>query len=296
LNRDGKLSMLAQLLDRVRKRTTAPRGAAPGLAPSAKESPVEARAAERDVMQPTAPPQPIATPDRASPPPSHAGELSSEPPPLDLDSESEEGPPSAPRLREGLLAESEETAEERDFAADDIPIKTPPPESGRQYVAPVAAASDSSEDVDIDISVTEGEITPLPEEPSTPPPEPAPEQLRMPAPTADMGLPRLSFVSEPEIEFHVRPRAKVPERPVPDLLPTASEAPPPVASVPVRLMAQPAGEGPAAAIPVEVWASTHAPAALHGRVASFVGQNASFDPKSFGELLEATLQLGEDRS
>jgi hypothetical protein len=28
-------------------------------------------------------------------------------------------------------------------------------------------------------------------------------------------------------------------------------------------------------------------------VASFVGQNASFAPKSFGELLDASLQLGE---
>jgi hypothetical protein len=47
------------------------------------------------------------------------------------------------------------------------------------------------------------------------------------------------------------------------------------------------------AAPVEVWASTLAPRELRGQVASFVGQNVSFAPKSFGELLDASLALGE---
>ncbi len=55
-------------------------------------------------------------------------------------------------------------------------------------------------------------------------------------------------------------------------------------------MAQP---GHATAAPVEVWASTHAPRDLRGQVASFVGQNVSFAPKSFGELLDASIGLGE---
>jgi hypothetical protein len=57
-------------------------------------------------------------------------------------------------------------------------------------------------------------------------------------------------------------------------------------------MAQPAAETSGAA-PVEVWASTHAPPALRGNVATFVGQNATFAPKSFGELVDASLELGE---
>jgi hypothetical protein len=32
---------------------------------------------------------------------------------------------------------------------------------------------------------------------------------------------------------------------------------------------------------------------MRGQVANFVGQNASFAPKSFGELLDASLTLGE---
>jgi hypothetical protein len=45
--------------------------------------------------------------------------------------------------------------------------------------------------------------------------------------------------------------------------------------------------------PVEIWASTHAAPSLRGQVASFVGQNASFTPKSFGELVDASLDLGK---
>jgi hypothetical protein len=59
-------------------------------------------------------------------------------------------------------------------------------------------------------------------------------------------------------------------------------------------MAQPAplpsGAPPA---PVEVWASIHAAPSLRGQVASFVGQNASFTPRSFGELVDASLELGK---
>lgn len=347
MNREGKLSMLGQLLERVRKRATGPRtakpaptlstvapvAAAPVATSSPKEPPVVARAAEPAAMTPAVTPKPVAAPfEQVLPPARREDALPSEPPPPDLDSD--EGPPSAPRLREGLAAategagaDEEAGADEQDFPEDEAPIKTPPPESGRQHVAPaVASSSDSSDDIDIDISVTmsEGEITPLP------PPAPVPDPVRMPAATGDIGLPRLSFVSEPEIEFHVRPpapaakapeqasttprsdaapqsavaprpaaQAKAPEQAVPDLLPTASDVPsrPSSGPPPARLMAQLAAEAPGTtAAPVEVWASTHAPAALRGQVANFVGQNASFAPKSFGELLEATLQLGEDRS
>jgi len=337
--------MLGQLLERVRRRATGPRTATPAPALSSaapvaaapiatsspKEPPVVARAAEPAAVTPAVTPKPAAAPsEQVLPPARREDALPSEPRPPDLDSD--EGPPSAPRLREGLAAaaegagaDEEAGADEQDLPEYEAPIKTPPPESGRQHVAPVvASSSDSSDDIDIDFSVTvtEGEITPLP--------PPVPDSVQMPAATGDIGLPRLSFVSEPEIEFHVRPQApaaqrpeqasaasrkdaspqsavvpipaaqaKAPEQAVPDLLPTASDLPPRPSSgpPPVRLMAQPAAEAPGTtAAPVEVWASTHVPAALRGQVASFVGQNASFAPKSFGELLEATLQLGEDRS
>jgi hypothetical protein len=127
----------------------------------------------------------------------------------------------------------------------------------------------------------EGETTPSPAEPQLPP---------------------LAFVSEPDIDLHIRPQAS-PVAPSSAAVADSSvvklpiaEQPPASSPPPVRLMAQPPpsvdAEG-ATSAPVEVWASTHAPSALRGQVASFVGQNASFGPKSFGELLDASLQLGE---
>jgi hypothetical protein len=47
--------------------------------------------------------------------------------------------------------------------------------------------------------------------------------------------------------------------------------------------------------PVEVWASSVTPAALRGEIATFVGQNANFEPKSFGEWVRASLALGEEK-
>ena len=249
----------------------------------------------------------------------------SEPPSSELDDD--EGPPSAPRLREGLAMGDEEEEEEdtdQDFQDDEGPIKTPPPESGRQHVASPAPPVESSDDIDISITVTDAELTPSPPSPmvsepapvsqsspmvaQSPPSEPErsppPESQRTGPPTTELGLdmgpPRLAFVSEPEIDIHVRPRPPI--EPAPMAAPVATTAPTPSSiaptpssiAPPVRMMAQPAANVPGPpSPPVEVWASTHAPAGLRGQVAAFVGQNASFAPKSFGELLEASLQLGE---
>src|SRR5439155_14010074 len=126
--------------------------------------------------------------------------------------------------------------------------------------------------------------TPSPAPAAAAPAEAAPESQRAPAIAGlDMGepMPRLAFVSEPEIELHVRqPGARPIARPPSERPPPPSERPavpipsevPPSAPPPVRLMAQTA-DAPLAP-PVEVWASTHAPRALRGQVASFVGQNA----------------------
>jgi hypothetical protein len=242
-------------------------------------------------------------------------DISEPPPPME---DEEEGPPSAPRLREGLAASAEaDEDQEQEFQDDEAPLKTPPPESGRQHVAAqVAAPPDESEDVDISITVTDTE-----EEQVSPPIEAA----------ASEPPHRLAFVSEPEIDLQAPGRAgRAPsDAPPPDAGPTsavipmpAPEAPkpapqapapaeplrpaataspaispepparPPSTPPPVRIMAQPGPEA-ALAAPVEVWASTHAPQALRGQVASFVGQNVSFVPKSFGELLDSSLKLGE---
>jgi hypothetical protein len=73
--------------------------------------------------------------------------------------------------------------------------------------------------------------------------------------------------------------------------PAGHEAPSP----PVRLMAQPLGGASGKPLaPVEVWASTFTPAELRGHVATFVGHNANFEPKTFGELVRASIALGDD--
>jgi hypothetical protein len=68
------------------------------------------------------------------------------------------------------------------------------------------------------------------------------------------------------------------------------------AAPPMRMMTQPLADVSGKPLPpVEVWASTFTPAALRGQVASFVGHNANFEPKTFGELVRATIALGDDK-
>jgi hypothetical protein len=250
--------------------------------------------------------------------------------------EEEEGPSSAPRLREGLAAAADDEQDaEQDFQEDEAPIKTPPPESGRQHVAAQVAPppeADASDELEMDISITVAETTPSPIEAAASEPPP-PDSVRAPTVAADLGLepmPRLAFVSEPEIELHIGPKARPPSERPPAVVTKSEPAPasavvplpaaeakapaaspparaeatrtspvsieeparpaPPSAPPPVRLMAQPDA---VTAAPVEVWASTHAPRDLKGQVANFVGQNVSFAPKSFGDLLDASLSLGD---
>jgi len=244
--------------------------------------------------------------------------------------EMEEGPPSAPRLREDIEQEDEAIAEEREVE-EEPQLKTPPPESGRQHVTPGPAATVSEPDEDISITVSMEES----EEPPAVSPAPSEVAIPLSASRADISeQPRLALVSEPEIELHgmtpmaamaqpivpakpspvsqpgafpapgaTHPLAKTAQSAIADTKPSASvvvsappiiEAPPP--TPPVRIMAQQLGDASGKPLPpVEVWASSFAPAALRGEIASFVGQNANFEPKSFGELVRASIALGEEK-
>lgn len=84
--------------------------------------------------------------------------------------------------------------------------------------------------------------------------------------------------------------SEAPPPPV-DLVAAAGVPPLPDAPSPVRLMVNTSSEGDRA--PVEVWASTYAPHLKTGEVAQFLGASRSFVPATFGELLDATLKLGE---
>src|SRR5262249_8014245 len=143
---------------------------------------LEAEAREAVARAPEPAPQEAPVPTRASArPPAPTQEDISEPPaPME---DEEEGPPSAPRLREGLAASEADEDQEQEFQDDEAPLKTPPPESGRQHVAAqVAAPPDESEDVGISITVTDTE-----EEQASAPIEAA----------ASEPAQRLAFASEP---------------------------------------------------------------------------------------------------
>ena len=130
-----------------------------------------------------------------------------------------------------------------------------------------------------------------------------------------VSVPSTAPVLPSAVPSGVRPTAQPPAAaqppPAPPAPPFARTAPsladtrpsagaPPVesaASPPVRLMAQPLADASGKPLPpVEVWASTFSPAVLRGQVATFVGQNANFEPRTFGELVRASIALGDDKS
>jgi hypothetical protein len=373
VNQERKISVLRNLLDRVQKRATAPRVAAttpasPSFPAATPASPAPPMAITAPSAQPatsgrpgsstlplnftsrevaSAPPAPEAMQERPGAASSRgfdAGAASSSlgdrGPSSAPEDEADEGPPSAPRLRE--VPEVEASAEEHDIDEEEPQLKTPPPESGRQHVTPGPAATVSEPEEDISITVTMEESEAPPSVESLPPqgePVPLSANQRQDFPELSAPQPRLALVSEPEIELHgmtpisspVEPVAPVPPSATPSGVrpatqPIAPPAPPPAppapafartapsfadtrpsaaavppaepaaASPPVRMMAQPLNDASGKTLPpVEVWASTFAPAALRGQVASFVGQNANFEPKTFGELVRASIALGGDK-
>jgi hypothetical protein len=146
---------------------------------------------------------------------------------------------------------------------------------------------------------------------ASPPLRPQDVELAVPVPSPAFS----SVVSPPAIPpatpSEVRPSAQPPlAPPAPSLSRTAPSAtdtrPSPTAatpsesaalSPPVRMMAQVLPDASGQPLPpVEVWASTFTPAALRGQVASFVGHNANFEPKTFDELLRASIALGQEKS
>jgi len=145
--------------------------------------------------------------------------------------EIEEGPPSAPRLRE---AQVDEPALDAEAAEQEPDVTEPPPESGRQQVAQ-AVTADDADALDMDIAVTVSD--------STPPPPPAPAPVASSAPVVEMAAaplspevpgpqPRLALVSEPEINLHTPPATPPPPVPPAPALPVIEEAPPPPAIEP----------------------------------------------------------------
>jgi hypothetical protein len=122
--------------------------------------------------------------------------------PSEAESEADQGPPSAPRLRE--MSEDDVAAEQRDVDEEEPQLKTPPPESGKQHVTPGPTATVSEPDEDISITVTMEESEAPPPISPSPPEVAAPLGIgaRSPIPDLSGPQPRLALVSEPEIELH----------------------------------------------------------------------------------------------
>jgi hypothetical protein len=204
----------------------------------------------------------------------------------------EEGPPSAPRLRE---APAEEPALDEVEAAEQEPeVTTPPPESGRHEVAQAAASADA---LDMDIAITVSD--------STPPPPPAPEPVAPPAPVVEIAAtplsldisgsqPRLALVSEPEINLHTPPATPPPAAPpalqaAPPVEAPPVEAPPPVVEPPPPasdrldlvpesgVMAPKPAPIPAEEVELAVSVPDHPPAALEPVAASAPAERAISD-------------------
>ena len=249
MNQERKISVLRQLLERVQRRAAAlpvsvAASASQSSKPPARPGPatlaVDFGSGGESVHPP---PHAVAEPPFLETAPAPEGAISDGGAASQPESESEQGPPSAPRLRE--LPEEDGAADEREVDDEETQIKTPPPESGRQHVTPSPAATVTEPDEDISITVTmEESEAPPPISPS--PREASPFPLITTRPRVDMPdvsgpQPRLALVSEPEIELHgMTPLSAMAETlaPASPLKPPPSVAEPSALSAPAPLRPQ----------------------------------------------------------
>jgi hypothetical protein len=200
---------------------------------------------------------------------------------------------SGPQPRLALVSEPEiELHGMTPLAALAEPIALAKPPS----VEPSArSAPPTTQDIDLAVSVPSS----IPSVPSATPSGIRPVPTSAPAPPVAPPAPPAAGSS------YGHPLAKTAQSPIADTRPSVSAAPPvsappfidaAPATPPVRLMAQALADATGKPLPpVEVWASSVTPAALRGEIATFVGQNANFEPKSFGEWVRASLALGEEK-
>jgi len=303
----------------------APVAAAPApvaAAPAAEAAPVAAAPPAPVAAAPT--PSPVARPPASVPPADYLDESGW------LEPAEEPAPSSSRRLREEVAAQDVASAAEQKLASPaaqslqdaEAPILTPPPESGRQEVEPplpealslpteLTATSDAIE-MEVSIVVETGPPPPL-------------------APAREIEAPIELVESVPPPAVQVEPmaaKAAQPARVEPAVAPAVSESGPvprpaaepaaaqaiaapavaareQVEAAPraVRLMVEPppgvSPEPPVRATPVvvEVWAaSTRPQERVAASVAAFEGEAKRFSPQSIGELLDASLGLGNETS
>jgi hypothetical protein len=329
MSREGKISMLQALLARVQQRAAAPRltrgsgdASRTARAPSPADSEEQVSLAEGSSSlavasgaEPAMGPSPFAEPVQQ--------------PFAMADDDDEQVPPSAPRVRDlvsalheepeqangrggalsGAAAQDEELeAEEMDIAITISDSPPPPPgETPPVEIPPIrpltgfgdeAAQASSFDEFERPTAAAET-IEALPETPdlsvsrrgqqelSWPPPVPAePLAAEVPPPT----VPRTpSPADAPEGEELAAAARGAPLEPPLLGIRLLVEPEPGAAAVPIDVPPSLAGHADA---PITISAGSQVAPVLRGAAFAFVEQNRIFSPQSFGELLEASLELG----
>jgi hypothetical protein len=216
---------------------------------------------------------------------------------IDFDEDDEEeAKPASSRRPKALESGVDELTDEQaslDDAEHEVPIKTPPPESGPQSATPVPSIGDPGA-----MHAAESALASVNARPTV-------EQLGQTIDLEESGGPPLELAPAKEPEPPPPPEEleatfDEPERvteaaPLSEPFPPAPVEPPaapmqPIAIVPPAAPMQPVAEPPIAALqPVDVGR----PSAPSAAVAEYVGAAPEFRPASFLELLDASLALGQ---
>lgn len=326
MNADEKVAALEDLLARVKRNAALPRatGAAMTSAPEADEFEEvgddmeieELDLDEEDIVDLTddeAEPTELAAAAEAEEAPSVAAsaaeeqtELSADDVDIDFEdvedtAEPEEEPPASSRrakapssMDEALASAAEAEDDERE-----VPLKTPPPESGRQVAGPPIPPQPPTPDIAVEDDL-EAPISATPVGGG-----PTPEQLGQ---TVDLEEgPRAELELEQAVEGKPPAVADELEAPLPDASQPGAFSPelspPESARAEIERHREELGAEPAAPAeppapappPAEVEPQVfRRPAAPAGEVAAFAHAAGTFQPKTFVELLDASLELKAD--
>lgn len=291
---EQQIEKLQGLLERVQRNAALPRQAAPppAMAAAAPEPAVEEPVAEEqgiedvelyedDIVDLTV--EEVGAEEIAEEGPGFA-ELMPQGPELEEDiffeDEEEIEPPASSRRPKVATSMDEALAGAAELDMDqgrEVPLKTPPPESGRQVAAPPAGLHQSAPPADLDAGVDE--LLEADISSGTQHAKPTPEQLGQTIELEEAGGAPLELEAPPPTPAPTRPEEL--EAPLPPVQPPAARAEP---------AARPAEIEPAEEVKPEV--VERAAVAASGPAAEFVAAHREFKPQSFLELLDASLKLG----
>ena len=323
MNADEKVAALEDLLARVKRNAALPRttGAAMTAAPEAEEFEEvgddmeieELDLDEEDIVDLTDDEAEAAElaaageePSAAAPAAEAQAEMAADEVDIDFDdvedtaAEPEVEPPASSRRAKApsSMDEALASAAEAEDEGREVPLKTPPPESGRQVAGPPVPPQPPA----LDIAVEDDLEAPISAAPAGG--GPTPEQLGQ---TVDLEEgPRAELELEQAVEGKAPAEADELEAPQPDASQPGAFSPelspPESARAEIKRHREELGAEPAAQAepspappPAEVEPQVfERPAPPAGEVAAFAHAAGAFQPKTFVELLDASLELKAD--